>query len=129
VTAGFDDPPLAAVPARGLAGRRYTTGGCTVLVLSGEIDEASAPELRFALAVAIENRGSTRVVVDLAGVTFMDCAGVGELVRALRRTGWAHGSISLAGPSAFVRRVLELTQAGTVLPVYATVDDAVGEAG
>jgi anti-sigma B factor antagonist len=131
VVAGYGDGPLGPVAARpspGLTGRRYTARGCTVLVLSGEVDVASALELRLELAAAVDASG-TRVVVDLTSVGFMDCAGVGELVRALRRTGWARGSICLANPTRSVRRILELTSAGSVLPVYDSVDDAVAAAG
>jgi anti-anti-sigma factor len=135
VSAGFDERrlaprgPVAAFPAPGLAARCYPAGGHTVLELAGEIDEASVPELRFRLAAAIDASGAgARVVVDLTGVTFMDCAGVGELVRALRSTGRAPGAIRLSSPAPLVRRVLDLTGAGSVLPVYDTVEDALGHA-
>lgn len=130
MVAGYDDGSRAPVaqPAPGLTGRRYPRRDCVVLELSGEVDAASVLELRYELAAAVDAPGA-RVVVDLTDVTFMDCAGVGELVRALRRTGWARGSIRLANPTSSVRRVLDLTHVGSVLPVHDTVEDALAPPG
>lgn len=97
----------------------YERAGCTVLALSGEVDAPTALNLRRRLDEAIE-LSPQRVVVDLSRVGFLDVTAVGELVRALRRTGWEAGAICLVGPSAFVRRVLDVTHLGSVCPVYAT---------
>ncbi len=112
----------------GLSCRRYAKGRCTVLALSGEIDEGSAPHFREQLQAAIDLQRD-KVVVDLRKVVFMGCAGIGELVQALRRTGWAPGSICLTGPTGPVRRVLELTRVETVCPIFDSVDTAVAAAG
>jgi anti-anti-sigma factor len=106
-----------------LKARRYGHDGCTVLALSGEIDASCAPSFRAHLQEALD-QGSGRLVVDLRDVPFMDLAGVGELVHAFRRMGWAIGSIRLLGPSPFVRRVLDLTQVGAICPIYDTLADA-----
>jgi anti-anti-sigma factor len=110
--------------ATGLACRRHEQGGCTVLLLSGEIDGGTAATLREGLESAIDE-DRDKVVVDLSGVVFLDCSGIGELVQAMRRTGWTPGSICLARPTEPVRRVLDLTHVGTVCPVYDSVDAAV----
>jgi len=108
----------------GLSTRRYIKDGCTVLALTGEIDEASATQLRQELEAAIDQQRD-KVVVDLSEVVFMDCSGIGELVQALRRTGWEPGSICLTGPTEPVRRVLELTRVGTVCPIFESLEQAV----
>jgi anti-anti-sigma factor len=108
----------------GLACRRYLKGRCTVLALSGEIDEGSAAKFREELEAAID-QDRDKVVVDLTDVAFMDCSGIGQLVQALRRTAWTPGSICLTGPTGPVRRVLELTHVGTVCPIFETLENAV----
>lgn len=110
--------------APGLACRRREQGGCTVLVLSGEIDEGSAATLRHELETAIDEHRD-KVVLDLGGVVFLDCSGIGEIVQAMRRTHWAPGSICLCGATESVRRVLDLTHVGTVCPIYESVEAAV----
>src|ERR1700733_1061814 len=60
--------------------------GCVVVALYGELDIADAADV--AAALAAEAAGRTRIVVDLAGLTFIDCSGVRAL--ALARTRARH---------------------------------------
>ncbi|WP_326595775.1 STAS domain-containing protein [Streptomyces sp. NBC_01803] len=50
----------------------------------GEIDFATLPRLRLALAAALDT-GPRSVEVDLSGVSFCDCAGVNVLLWARQR--------------------------------------------
>ena len=72
----------------------------TTLVVGGDVDLASAPALREALA------DPAVVVVDMAAVTFIDAAGLGVLIEAHRRH---RAGLTLRVPSAIVRRLLALT--------------------
>jgi anti-anti-sigma factor len=47
--------------------------------------------------------------VDLAGVTFMDCIGLGVLVAVRRVAAWTGCELRVVNPQPIVRRVLELT--------------------
>jgi anti-anti-sigma factor len=116
--------PKTEPVAASLACHRREQGGCTVLALSGEIDEGTAATLREELETAIDEERD-KVVVDLGEVRFMDCSGIGEIVQAMRRTGWVPGSICLTGANESVRRVLDLTHVGSVCPIFESVDAAV----
>jgi anti-anti-sigma factor len=85
-------------------------GDWGVLVVSGEVDLAAAPELRTCLA-ELADVGVRHLVVDLRRVTFLDSTGVGVLVAAARRLGGADpaGSLRLACTDERVLRVLRLT--------------------
>jgi anti-anti-sigma factor len=86
----------------------------TVLVCPiGELDLASAPELERVLeALIIE---SSAVVVELSGLTFVDCAGLRPIRRAVR--GGSLVPVRLSGANPFVQRVLELSgMAGHLAP-------------
>jgi anti-sigma B factor antagonist len=63
--------------------RTSPDGHITVLSAEGEVDVATAPVLRKAL----EGLGpdSQTLVIDLAGVTFLDSTGLGVLIGARRR--------------------------------------------
>jgi anti-sigma B factor antagonist len=86
----------------------------TVIAVRGEVDVATAPILRRALAEA-DARGRRDlmggpVVVDLSGVTFIDASGLSVLVGAAR---WARGEgrmLVLRDPSPATMRVLEITR-------------------
>ncbi len=76
-----------------------------LLHIAGEIDLASAPAFRAGLSAAIDDaRGC--VLLDLGEVTFMDSAGIEELVRAREHAG---GRLRVRALHPSVQRVLEMT--------------------
>ncbi len=84
-------------------------GAERVLRAEGELDIASAAELREAGESAFADDGCTTVRLDLAGVDFIDSTGLGVLV-GLRNTALSSGkSLVLGDRSATVARLLDLS--------------------
>ncbi|KDN87972.1 STAS domain-containing protein [Kitasatospora cheerisanensis] len=81
----------------------------------GEIDVDTAPALCRALADALESH--REVVLDLSEVTFMDCAGLGALVRARNQADRSGRRLILCGAGRRVVRLLELTGLHRLLAV------------
>jgi anti-sigma B factor antagonist len=77
------------------------------LVVRGEIDMATAPQLRDALMELVD-AGATRVTLDCRRLDFLDSSGIGVLIAVRKRLG-DEGSLTLEAPQAHVRKVLELT--------------------
>ena len=77
-------------------------------------------------AVAARERD---IIIDLAGLEFIDSSGVAALVRGRRQARDAGGELLLAAPQQQVLRVLSLTRLIDVFPVHATVAEAAGRAG
>ncbi|MBM0275422.1 STAS domain-containing protein [Micromonospora tarensis] len=97
--------------------------GCTVLEARGELDMATSPQLRESLQ-RLADAGDQHVVLDLAGVGFMDSSGLGALVvmfKAMRDVG---GRLSLAAVRPAVHSVLTVTSVDRVIPVYDSVQAA-----
>jgi anti-anti-sigma factor len=88
--------------------RTVRTAPDTVRVLlSGEIDMSVQEELRNALRAVVAGPAGV-IEVDLHHVAFLDCAVIGELVRA-HLDARLHGQILVATrPQGFVRELLEL---------------------
>ncbi|MGI8430144.1 MAG: STAS domain-containing protein [Solirubrobacteraceae bacterium] len=79
-----------------------------VLALHGELDLASTPLLERRLLEA-ESNGSTRLVIDLSELEFIDSSGLHALLRAHERASQNRHQLSLVrGPRA-VHRMFELT--------------------
>ncbi len=65
-----------------------------------------------------------RLIFDLAGVTHIDSAVVGLIVRNHSRLTRSGGALRLAGAKGMVEGVLKLTQVNKVIPLYATALEA-----
>lgn len=97
-------------------------GTHVVLAVRGEVDIATAPELRERLAETVVAYDA--VVVDLERVPFMDSTGLGVLVAAQRRAAAAGHAVVLARPQRIVRNALHLIQLDAAIGVYESVADA-----
>lgn len=96
----------------------------SVLAVTGEVDVATAPRLREQL-IELVNQGSTRIVVDLTGVDFLDSTGLGVLVGALKRVRTQDGELVLVCNEPRVLKVFEITGLTKVFNLVASVDEAV----
>jgi anti-sigma B factor antagonist len=85
-----------------------------VVEIRGEIDIFSAPGLRDELLRVIRRCGP-RLALDLAGVTFIDCAGINVLLATRRRARLEDGSVEVIHASPRVRRMISLLGLGWVL--------------
>jgi anti-sigma B factor antagonist len=104
-----------------------TSGGITVAELAGELDIASAPALREEL-LSLLRRGSSRLVIDLSGVSFCDASGLAVLVSTGRRARLLGGFLRLAAVSPQVSEVLQMTGLQRNLADFPTVQSAVAGA-
>ena len=87
-----------------------TSGPATTLAtISGEIDLATVPLLRERLVRAIHGRALDLLDIDLTGVKFLDCSGIGALVGVYNIAVQSGRRVQLQHPQPLVRRVLDLT--------------------
>ena len=86
------------------------------VVLDGEIDISTCPDVRRLLMAAISG-GNVHLAVDMSGVPFIDADGIGVLVAAANRARQAGGGLSLLAPSPQVRRLLDVFRLDAILPM------------
>jgi len=82
-------------------------GASVTVVVTGEIDLATAPLLSAAL---VEHRDAELLVVDLTGTLFIDSTGVRILIEADRRAVDSAAQLVVIVGDGPVRRVLELCE-------------------
>ncbi len=97
-----------------------------IVDLEGDFDSRSAGVAKDEIRSAIEE-GNNRILVNLEGVEYIDSAGLGTLVSAVKTAREQSGNVWLAGLTSHVKMVVELTRLDRVFEVYETVDEAVGE--
>ena len=81
--------------------------GGAVVWASGDID-TNAAETFQDMMLQVMRRHSPSLLLDLSGVSFMDCAGLRALLLTQRRAGMRGGSVSLIAESPAVRRIIDL---------------------
>jgi anti-anti-sigma factor len=86
------------------------------VVVSGELDLASAPRLQQVLDQLCQDC-PTEVVLDLAGLEFLGASGLEVFLRADDQLRAAGGRLILNRPGRLVRRVLAITELDTVLTI------------
>jgi anti-sigma B factor antagonist len=96
--------------------------GTTFVVLRGDLDLATAPQLRECLVKIIDE--AARIVVDLEAVDFLDSAGLGILVAGLNRARTRGGELELVCTNSQVRKPLEITGLHRVFTIHDRRDAA-----
>ncbi|HEX4905532.1 MAG TPA: STAS domain-containing protein [Acidimicrobiales bacterium] len=105
-----------------------TERGVTIVALTGDVDVAQGLGLRDLLGELLSGPPGP-IVIDLAGVRFLDSSGVGLFVTSHRRAGEDGRGFALAAPGDAVRRTLQLTRTDRILTIHETLDDALGALG
>lgn len=95
-----------------------------VIAVSGEIDVATAPQLRECLHGVIA-QGEATVVLDLLEVTFLDSTALGVLVGALKRCRELGGDLHIVVSDPRIMKIFEITGLTNVF----TITDSLQAAG
>jgi anti-sigma B factor antagonist len=104
--------------------RRELADDTSLLSVEGDLDLASAPSLKWALA-DLQSAGSRHVVVDLARVTFIDSTALGVLVGAQRALD-PGVKLAIACSEENVLRIFELTGLDGMFEIVPTLQEALG---
>jgi anti-sigma B factor antagonist len=98
-------------------------GDWDVLVLSGDLDLAVAPELQDVVIRLLPPDEVRAVAIDLSEVTFIDSTVIGIVAMGHKRAARSGGHLVVVGASGRVERVLELTGINSMLDVRPSLSD------
>jgi anti-anti-sigma factor len=101
--------------------------GVTIASVEGEIDLSNAAELEMAISHAVANE-AVGLVVDLAGVDYLDSSGVTLLFNLARRVSRRQQEFVVVVPGeAHVREILTLSGATEALALHDTLPEALSQ--
>ncbi len=101
--------------------RRITAGDVDVVVASGEIDLATAPQLRSALVELVVDNLGQLVAIDLDGIAALDDTGLGVVLGAAGRARAANGDVAVVCSPGRLRDRLTLTGLDRAVTVVASL--------
>ncbi|CAN5647360.1 hypothetical protein BH10ACT1_BH10ACT1_07450 [soil metagenome] len=105
------------VPRTALLDLTVEAGPTATITLVGELDPATAPQLEAAVEELLTDPAVKRIVLDLAGLTFLDSSGLRVFVTARQSLTERSGELALRGPSANTQRLLDITGLGEIISV------------
>ena len=115
-------PPGCAEQDAELSLSTEISEGLAVVHVTGDFDLSNVEIFEAELQPLLS---ADLVVIELAACTFLDSSALQTLVRAQRRVAEAGGRLVLVAPSQPAKRVLDIATLDRVIPVAATLADAV----
>ncbi len=112
-------PEMVSAEGDGRLQIEVTEGDPPTVALRGEVDPYTAPRLLEALDRLVDG-GATGVRIECRDLQFIDSSGLRVLVATYRRLGGRPTALVMAGASATLRRLLEVTG----LDAHLTVETA-----
>jgi len=95
-------------------------GDVTVLTITGEITLARDGDVALRdKMVDVLNRGRRKLVLNLAGVTYVDSAGLGQLVQVQTKAAGSGATVKVAAPGT---RLMTLLRIAKLLPLFDIVE-------
>jgi anti-sigma B factor antagonist len=98
-----------------------------VLPLEGEIDLHVSPNVAASLKMMIEKK-PPQVIVDLAGVSYIDSSGLAALIEGMQNVQQYGGKFALAGLQEPVRPIFEIARLDQVFQIFPDIDAALATA-
>ena len=96
-----------------------------ILDLKGKITLGEGDELLKDKVNSLVNQGQRKIVLNLAGVPYLDSAGLGEVVRAYTTVSRQGGSLKLLNLTKRITDLLAITKLLTVFDTFESEEEAV----
>ncbi len=91
--------------------------GSVTVVLAGELDHYTAPQIRAQLDDILQDVAITHMVLDLENLTFMDSSGIGVLLGRLRVLQARGGDLTVKNMQPPIVKLFRLTGMHRVIRV------------
>jgi anti-sigma B factor antagonist len=93
-------------------------GDITILDLTGRLTIGDGAELLHDTVASVVFQGDRKILLNLAGVPYIDSGGLGELVRCSVSTGKASGAVKLINLTSKITDLLAITKLSNVFDTF-----------
>ena len=90
----------------------------SIVTVRGEVDLHTAPKVQYAVERAQESGSGRLVVVDMAGIDFMDSTALSMFARCKDTLEKRNASLRFASPSKAVERIFSVTGFRDYFDIY-----------
>jgi len=97
--------------------------GVAIIALSGEADVYTSPTIKQQI-VDLLNNGTTKLIVDLTSVEYLDSTGLGVLIGGLKRARERDGDLKLICENVRILRIFEITGLTKIFDIYRSEAEA-----
>ena len=104
-----------------------TSGDVAIVGISGDITLSKGGDVLLKDKIqSLLQQGHRKIVLDLGNVSYVDSAGLGQLVQVYATTSHLGGSLKLLNLTKRLRDLLVLTKLLTVFDAYDSESEAIG---
>ena len=96
-----------------------------ILDLTGRLTMGDGAELLRDKLTSVVSQGHSKVLLNLAGVPYVDSGGLGELVRCSMAAQKANGAVKLVGLTTRITDLLAITKLLNVFETFETEQEAI----
>ncbi len=100
-------------------------GEVSVVDLSGKITIGEGDVVLRETVETLLNEGRSKLVLNLSRISYMDSAGIGELVACYKRSREKGGQLKLLNPSGKVYDLLQLTKLEEIFETFRDEGEAI----
>jgi anti-sigma B factor antagonist len=105
---------------------RRESGGVTIIEPKGKVTIGEGDIVLRDEITKLLGEEKKKLVLDLGEVSYMDSAGVGELVSVYTSVKNRGGELKLANLTKKIKDLLSITQLLTIFDAYDSVEEAIG---
>ncbi len=98
-------------------------GSAAVIAVEGRVDTVTAPDLEERILEWVD-QGESHLVLDLSDVEYVSSAGLRALLVIAKTAKSCGGGLACCRLQDMVKRVFEVSGFTAVIPVYATLEEA-----
>jgi anti-sigma B factor antagonist len=99
-------------------------GHISVVDLSGKITIGEGDVMLREKVFELLDGGNKLILLNLKKISYMDSAGIGEMVACYKKANMAEGSVKLLNPSGKVHDLLVMTRLEEVFDIYSDEKEA-----